>query len=418
MKILIAEDNPLWRSMLKRNAELWGHEPIVVEDGAKAWEILRRDDTPRLAILDWEMPGMNGIDVCHRVKRDPDHPFTYVVMLTSRDAQEDMVAGLDAGADDYLTKPIEPAVLRSRIAAAERIVNLVPPKEWTVPRIDGYDVKRMLGKGVFATVWEALHQKTGQTVALKIIRVDLATEEVFGRFAREIELMQKLNHPNIARIHDSRIDKKLGYYSMEFVKGGTLEKYVQEKKPNAAVLIYLLAKVCDALDHAHKQGVLHRDLKPSNIMMTEDGKPKLVDFGLARWMFKTGADDSAVHSMDGSVIGTPLFMSPEQARGQNESLDGRSDIYALGVIMYVMLVRKHPHKINQDDRWQTIREIASGQPRSPRDLRPDFNRELERIMMKALASNREERYATAGEFGAEIRRFLKERSRAARERKS
>jgi serine/threonine protein kinase len=122
--------------------------------------------------------------------------------------------------------------------------------------------------------------------------------------------------------------------------------------------------------------------------------------------------------MHGSIIGTPLFMSPEQARGQNDSLDGRSDIYALGVIMYVMLVRKHPHKINQDDRWQTIRAIASGQPRSPRDLRPNFSRELERIMMKALASNREERYATAGEFGAEIRRFLKERSRAARDRKS
>ena len=138
---------------------------MVAEDGAKAWEILRRDDTPRLAILDWEMPGMDGIDVCRRVKRDPEHPFTYVVMLTSRDAQEDMVAGLDAGADDYLTKPIEPAVLRSRIAAAERIVNLVPPKEWAVPRIDGYDVKRMLGKGVFATVWEALRHETGETVA-------------------------------------------------------------------------------------------------------------------------------------------------------------------------------------------------------------------------------------------------------------
>ena len=108
------------------------------------------------------MPGMDGIDVCRRVKRDPDHPFTYVVMLTSRDAQEDMVAGLDAGADDYLTKPIEPAVLRSRIAAAERIVKLVPPKEWAVPRIDGYDVKRMLGKGVFATVWEALRQRDGR----------------------------------------------------------------------------------------------------------------------------------------------------------------------------------------------------------------------------------------------------------------
>jgi len=86
MKILIAEDNPLWRSMLKRNVESWGHEPVVAEDGSAAWDILRRDDTPRLAVLDWQMPGMDGIEVCRRVKRDPNHPFTYVVMLTSRDA--------------------------------------------------------------------------------------------------------------------------------------------------------------------------------------------------------------------------------------------------------------------------------------------------------------------------------------------
>jgi serine/threonine protein kinase len=409
MKILIAEDNPLWRATLKRNVELWGHDPVVAENGAEAWEILRREDAPRLAIIDWEMPGMDGIDVCRRVKRDPEQPFTYVMMLTSRDAQDDMVTGLDAGADDYLTKPIESALLRSRLAAAERIVNLVPPKEWAVPRIDGYDVKRMLGKGVFAAVWEALRHETGQSVALKIIRVDLATDEVFSRFAREIDLMKNLDHPNIATVYDSRVDKKQGYYAMELVEGGTLDRFVQEKKPSSGMLIYLLAKVADALDHAHQRGVVHRDLKPSNIMMTGEGTPKLVDFGLARWMFKTEASDSAIRSMDGSIIGTPLFMSPEQARGKNDSLDGRSDIYALGVIMYVMLVKKHPHKINQDDRWQTIREIAEGHARRPSELRPNFNRELERIMMKALAENRDERYATAGEFAMEIRRFLKKR---------
>jgi serine/threonine protein kinase len=152
-------------------------------------------------------------------------------------------------------------------------------------------------------------------------------------------------------------------------------------------------------------------------MMTADGKPKLVDFGLARWMFKTAADDS-VHSMAGSVIGTPFFMSPEQARGQNDKLDGRSDIYALGVIMYVMLIRKHPHKIDQDDRWKTIRAIAEGKPRLPTELRPEFNRELERIMMKSLREDPSDRYNTAAEFASEIRRFLKERSAAARDRKT
>jgi serine/threonine protein kinase len=414
MKILIAEDNPLWRSVVKRHVEIWGHEPVIAEDGAQALAILQRDDSPRLALLDWQMPGMDGIDVCRRVKRDPNHPFTYIVMLTSRDAQEDMVAGLDAGADDYLTKPIEPAVLRSRVTAAERIVNLVPPKEWAMPRIEGYDVKRMLGKGVFATVWEAVHEPTGKTVALKIIRVDLATDEIFGRFAREVELMKKLDHPNIAHIYDSRVDRSLGYYAMELLGGGTFDGYVRQHQVKPAMVIYLVAKVCDALDHAHRQGVIHRDLKPSNIMMTEDGEPKLVDFGLARSMFKTNIEDSALQSMDGTVIGTPLFMAPEQARGKTETLDGRSDVFGLGIILYVMLTRKNPYKSDPSDPWSTVREVAEGRPRPPGELRPGFDAELEQIIMKALASKPDDRYATAGELGAAIRTFLKARSRAKR----
>lgn len=417
MKVLIAEDNAMYRAVLSRNVESWGHEPVVAEDGTKAWEILQRDDSPRLVILDWQMPGMDGIDVCRMVKRNPDHPFTYVVMLTSRDAQEDMVAGLDAGADDYLTKPIDPNVLRSRITAAERIVKLVPPKEWSVPRVDGYEVKQMLGKGVFATVWEALSEERGERVALKIIRVDLATEEVFGRFAREIELMKKLKHENIARIYDGQIDKKLGYYAVELLNGGTLDKYVKQKAPKPAVLLLLISKVCDALDHAHRKGVVHRDLKPSNIMMTEEGEPKLVDFGLARSMFVTASQDSAAFSMEGSIIGTPLFMSPEQARGATDKIDGRADLYALGIILYVMLVRKHPHRVNHNDRWETIREIAEGRPRMPSELRPGFNPEIEKILMKALADKPEDRYASAGEFGDVIRRFLKDKLKKHQARK-
>lgn len=415
MKILVADDNPLWRGMLSQNVESWGHEPVVAENGSQAWEILQREDAPRLAILDWQMPGMDGIDVCRKIKRDPNYPFTYIVMLTSRDAQEDMVAGLDAGADDYLTKPIKTAILKSRIKAAERIVRLVPPKEWAMPRVEGYEVKHLLGKGVFATVWEAVRLETGETVALKIIRVDLATEEVFGRFAREVELMKKLDHPHIASIYDSQINKNLCFYSMELMPGGTFEHYVKTKQPKPAILLYQIAKVCKALDHAHRQGVVHRDLKPSNIMMSAEGEPKILDFGLACSMFKSNDADSSLQSMDGTIIGTPLFMSPEQARGENDTIDGRADVYALGTIMYVMLVRKHPHKINRSDRWETIREIATGKINRPSDVRPGFNPDLEKIILRSLSSRREDRYPTAGELGKAIEGFLKDQIRAQRD---
>jgi serine/threonine protein kinase len=132
-------------------------------------------------------------------------------------------------------------------------------------------------------------------------------------------------------------------------------------------------------------------------------------------MFKPDVEESALHSMAGSVIGTPLFMSPEQARGENDTLDGRADIYALGIILFVMLVRKNPYNVSHGDRWGVIREAATGRPRRPSELRPGFDPDLERIIMKALATKRDDRYATAGEFGAAIRSMLKEKRRAKRD---
>ena len=404
MKVLIAEDDKIWRRILEKNVTSWGYEAILAEDGKQAWEILQREDAPRLAILDWQMPGMDGIDVCRNVK-GPDRPFTYVVMLTGRDAKEDMVAGLEAGADDYVTKPVQASILRSRLFAGKRILQVVPPKEWAKPCVPGYEVIRLLGKGAFATVWEARQEATDLPVALKIIRIDLATEEVFGRFSREVQLMRKMDHPNIARVYDSRIDKELGCCVMELIDGCTLDKYVKQERPKARAIIELGAQVCDALDHVHRQGILHRDLKPSNILVTHEGQPKLVDFGLGKSMFRPDAESETGQTLDGSVIGTPLFMAPEQARGENERLDARTDVYALGIIIYILLVRRHPHKVSNKDRWQTIRQIAEGQPRQPSELRPGFDPELERIVMKALADDPDLRYQTAGEFGSELRRF-------------
>jgi serine/threonine protein kinase len=295
-------------------------------------------------------------------------------------------------------------------------VEVVPPKEWSMPRVPGYDVKKLLGKGAFATVWEATQTSSERLCALKVIRVDLATDEVFRRFAREIGIAQKLEHPNIAQIYDSRIDQQLGYIAMELIDGLTLDKYVKERQPNAARILRLAADVCSALDHAHRRGIVHRDLKPSNIMVTADGQPKLLDFGLARTMFDMAEDISSNHSMDGTVIGTPLFMAPEQARGENETLDGRADVYGLGIILYLMLLRRHPHKVDVRDRWRTIRQIAEGRVRKPSEVRPDFNRDLEAIFMKALADEPDQRYASAAEFGEALVAFLHKRAAASRER--
>lgn len=414
MRVLIADDNALYRGMLEKNMAKWGYDVVIAEDGQQAWEILQGNDAPRLVILDWQMPNLDGIDACRRLKHDDALPFIYVIMLTGRDSDEDMVLGLDAGADDYLTKPIEPAVLRSRLSAARRILKTVPTSDPLVPQINGFDIKQMIGKGAYATIWEATHEATGKRVAVKMVRVDLASRQALLRFGREVEMMRQLNHPNIAHVYDSHMDDSQGYCAMEFIDGVTLEKYVQQESPSAGRILKLIHRVCLALEHAHSLGIVHRDLKPSNIMVTQEGQPKLVDFGLGKSLYHqedSGAFEAEL-SMDGMAIGTPMFMAPEQARAENEAIDARTDVYSLGVVLYVLLLRRHPHNVSEKDPWQTLVTVGSAEANPPSDVLPGFNARLSRIVMKALAKEPEMRYQSAAEFADEIRQFLQDRLKA------
>lgn len=408
MKILIAEDNPMWSTLLARNAEQWQFDPVVASNGKQALEILEQDESICMAILDWQMPEMTGIEVCSKIKSDSDRPFTYVVMLTNRDAKDDVVAGLDAGADDYLTKPVEMVVLKSRLNAARRIVEAIPPKDWARPSIEGYDVKGVLGKGAFATVWEAERVSDRMPVAIKVLRVDLASDKVFERFAREIKLLESLDHPYITKVYDSRVDRNVGYYVMDLVRGGTLHDYQKRESLSGTQLIRLIQQVCEGLDHAHQQGVVHRDLKFTNVMITEKGLPKIVDFGMSKSLF-TPREDDVLLTIEGSVLGTPLFMSPEQARGEVGILDGRSDLYSAATMLYILLIKHHPHEISNNNNRTIIEAISSTPARPPSLFKKDFNPMLDAILMKALAPEPEDRYETAGLFAKDLAGFLADR---------
>lgn len=405
MKVLIAEDSSTVRVLLEGQLKSWGYDPVSAANGKEALEILNSDDAPRLAILDWQMPEADGVEVCRRIKEDLSRDFTYIIILSARDGEDDMVAGLSAGADDYLPKSTNPIILKSRLTAAARILERVPPKGWTKPTIDGYTVENLLGKGAYATVWKAIQNATGQQVALKILRMDLSTDGIFSRFAREIKLMEKLCHPNIAQIYDSKIDRTIGYCAMELIDGVPLQRYMKDhtvKKPQMFDIVYQL---CKGLEHAHQNGIIHRDVKPSNIMMTSEGKPKLVDFGLGRNMFRPDSERENSQTMEGYVVGTPMYMAPEQARGENDRLDGRADIYSLGTILYITLVRRHPYDISRECRSDAIKEVAHGVARRPSEFKPDFDPQLERILMKSLAHVPDDRFQSAREMGTALKQY-------------
>ncbi|MEM8911518.1 MAG: protein kinase [Planctomycetota bacterium] len=411
MKLLIADDNPVWRKLIQAAVDSWGYRITIATNGREAMDALTSDDPPRLALLDWQMPEMDGIEVCRRIKKDPEHPFTYILLLTSRDREEDMIEGLDAGADDYLTKPIVAPLLKSRLAAARRIIEAVPPLQWTKPQLDGFDVDAVIGKGAFATVWRARHVASGRPAAVKIIRADLATDLVFDRFTREIQVMREMNHPGIAMIYASHLERDLAYYAMELIEGQSMGHYVSNRMPRATQIIKMIALICDALQHAHQRGVIHRDVKPSNVMVTDEGQPKIVDFGLSKSMFNSSLESNS-QTVDGAVLGTPLFMSPEQARGDGSLVDHRSDLYAAATMLFMFLLREHPHGVGSMDREHTISRIANGPIKRARDINEKFNPDLDAILHRALSPNPDDRYPDAGQFASSLRRFLQDRAAA------
>ena len=278
----------------------------------------------------------------------------------------------------------------------------------SVPQIPGYEFIEQIGRGSMGTVWRACQLSTSRQVALKVTSGDL-TGLARQRFILEVEVTAKLDHPHICKLYDSGLDKGLAYYVMELVEGEDLGRHLFLSKPAERGVVELLARVCEAVGHAHQRGVIHRDLKPGNILVAADGQPKVVDFGLAKIHGEVPVEEITEHSsgvtVDGRVLGTPAYMSPEQARGEHGVLDTRSDVYSLGVILYEAVCGQHPH--GKGSAMEMIARVITSTPRPPRDIRPAIHPDLQAIMLRALAGSPADRYGTAGELAADLRRYLK-----------
>src|SRR5690606_14621646 len=231
-----------------------------------------------------------------------------------------------------------------------------PPRPQPMPtdaapvpiEIGGYRIQRVLGSGGMATVYAALQPQPRRIVALKVMKAAVASDIAFRRFKREIEILGKLHHPYIAQVFDAGTHAAadgtvMPYFVMEYISGGkNILQYVAEKQLDLRERLKLFAKVCAAVEHGHLNKIIHRDIKSSNILITPEGDPKVIDFGVAH-ATEIEVAGQTMHTEAGRLVGTLQYMSPEQVSGRPEDLDPRCDVYALGVLLYRMLTGRPPH---------------------------------------------------------------------------
>jgi serine/threonine protein kinase len=267
--------------------------------------------------------------------------------------------------------------------------------------IDRFELLRELGTGSFGYVFQARDTGLDRDVALKLQRAgDMASDEDVARFLREARSVAQLSHPGIVSLFESgQTEDGVCYLVTEFVEGRTLEECVNERtEPNWRTLAEQVAMLADSLDYAHQHGVIHRDIKPANILIDASGRPHLMDFGLA--LRETG---DATLTSDGRIMGTPAYMSPEQARGDSHLVDPRTDVYSLGVVLYEILTGERPF---QGNRRMLLLQVLEDDPRPLRQLNDTVPRDLETICLMAMSRNSTRRYQSARELADDLRRYL------------
>jgi hypothetical protein len=277
--------------------------------------------------------------------------------------------------------------------------------------LGGFRIVQRIASGGMGTVWEAEQLAPRRRVALKTLRFGGATRESVRRFRYEAEILARLRHPNIAQILASGVEvlggESVPWCALEFVPGARwITQFAEERALTLPARLELFATLCRAVQHGHERGVIHRDLKPSNVLVDETGALKVIDFGVARLATPTPGLTS-LHTEAGRLIGTLQYMAPEQLLDASAEADTRSDVYALGAILYELLTGQRPHDLATASLAEAARTLAEHEPARPSALRGDVARDLDAITLMALAKQRDRRYPSAEALGRDIERFLR-----------
>ncbi len=283
-----------------------------------------------------------------------------------------------------------------------------PSGGWLVGRrIGQYVLGPRIGVGGMGTVYVAEQDRPRRMVALKLLRTSWATPNLRRRFEREVEILGRLRHPGIAEIyeagtHQSEIGR-IPYFALEYIPDAkSITRWADDEKLDTRARVELLARVCDAVAEAHRHGIVHRDIKPSNVLVGRDGTPKLIDFGIARWLDDPDAAGTVATKL-GDLLGTLHYMSPEQFDGDGPGPTAASDVYALGVVAYELVGGRMPYPVSRTNAAR-IAELVRTHVPEPLTRAPMRWRALDAVVQMALAKAPEHRYADAAELAADLRR--------------
>ena len=343
---------------------------------------------------------------------DPDARGAFLAKAGGSDASlREEVEALLREHDHPTGAPLGEPALGSgfRINEPEAITGAAVPK-----RVGRYDIRRVLGEGGMGVVYLAEQESTGRPVALKVIKPGFGAPSLLRRFEHEAQALGRLRHPGIAQVYEAGIHQdasgRFPFIAMEYVEGPCITDYARRENLPARRRLELVVKICDAVQHAHQKGVIHRDLKPGNILVDEGtkgegGQPKILDFGVARL---TDADirTTTLRTDVGQLLGTIQYMSPEQAVGDPDELDTRSDVYSLGVICYELLGGRLPYDLDRKMIHEAVRVIREVDPAPLSTVDRVFRGDLNTILAKCLEKDKTRRYPSAAALAEDLRRYL------------
>ncbi|MEP7157662.1 MAG: protein kinase [Betaproteobacteria bacterium] len=389
--ILVVEDDAVMREFISRSLASRGFEASMARSGEDALQQLRAKPTA-VVITDIRMPAMDGFSFARALRRDTAIGQPDIIFVSSMDDRDHYRRAMHVGAADFLVKPfksqdIADAVARVLERRDENGKSAPSPEEAMLeklPSIPGYKLVQKLGEGAASVVYLATHIASREQHALKILKLetlDTSMQESINRFMAEYDMLSKLSHPNVAHVYEHGVGDRCLYIGMEHLPGGDLRLDI-EAGMSAQQAQRRAGEIASALAAIHASGIVHRDLKPANILMRMTGEAVIADFGIAKQLGSALA--LTRHDM---AVGTPYYMSPEQARGSN--VGPHSDIYALGILFFEMLTGHRPYEAN------TPNELMGKHLHAPIPLLPTRLAMFQPVMDKLMAKSVVDRYANA-----------------------